>query len=64
MKNTWVLIAHRGGAEEGRVGKRYGRLVLAAEAHFLGILPPIDRYHPPRSASEAVGCMALLGGVV
>jgi protein required for attachment to host cells len=24
--------------EEGRVGKRYGRLVLVAEAHFLGIL--------------------------
>jgi hypothetical protein len=28
------------------------------------IPPPIDRYHPPRSASEAVGHMALLGGVV
>ena len=24
--------------EEGRVGQRYGRLVLVAEAHFLGIL--------------------------
>ena len=24
--------------EEGRVGKRYGRLVLVAEAHILGIL--------------------------
>jgi len=29
-----------------------------------GLLPPIDGYHPPHSASEVVGCMAVLGGAV
>ena len=32
-------------------------------SNVLIIPSPIDRYHTPRSASQAVDCMALLGGV-